>query len=490
MSEGSILARILEAKRARLRSGEYGAGRGAGLGAGPTHPTDGERFFEALARTGAGPRVIAEIKHRSPSAGEILPRAGERVEAVARAYRRGGAAALSVVVERDFFGGEPSWIPRAKAASGLPVLMKDFVVDEAQLDFALALGADAVLLIVAALANAELARLHAAARSRGLAVLVEAHDAAEAARAAACGATAVGVNARDLSTFRVDLEAMASVGRGLGALLPAGAVRVAESGVRERGDVELLLAAGYGAFLVGESLLRSPDPVRLLRRLRGEGETEVKVCGVTRLADVASCLVASVDQVGLNFSLRSPRRVALAAARALAAAARPASQVVAVFCGNARGEIDEAVAALEPDVLQLHEPPGPSTDGEWRLSSGPVPTWRTVRIGIDPLGEAAGWPAARLLFDAGRAGQDGGTGATFDWALLESSHPARPFCVAGGLTPGNVAEAVRRLSPDGVDTASGVESSPGVKDARRVESFVRAVRGVPGVPSVPAKEKR
>ena len=139
----------------------------------------------------------------------ILQDAHARIEDVARAYRRGGAAALSIVVEQDFFGGDPAWLPRAKAASGLPVLMKDFVVDEAQLDFAAALGADAVLLIAAALGDADLTRLHAAAKARGLAVLVEAHDEAEVRRAAALGAEIVGVNARDLATFAVDLAGMA-----------------------------------------------------------------------------------------------------------------------------------------------------------------------------------------------------------------------------------------------------------------------------------------
>ena len=134
----------------------------------------------------------------------ILPDADARIEEIARAYRRGGAAAISVVIEQDFFGGDPAWLPRVKAASGLPVLMKDFVVDEAQLEFAVSLGADAVLLIAAALDDARLERLYTAACSARLAVLVEAHDEAEIRRAAALGAGLVGVNARNLATFEVD----------------------------------------------------------------------------------------------------------------------------------------------------------------------------------------------------------------------------------------------------------------------------------------------
>src|SRR5450830_1893880 len=187
---GSILGEILAAKRRRIAAGEFTAETararsrvGAGLFAASP---DGASFTAALSSSSNSfskqnllLSFLSEIKHRSPSAGLILPDASSRIESVACAYRRGGASALSVVIEQDFFGGDPSWLPRAKAASGLPVLMKDFVVDEVQLDFAAALGADAVLLIVSALDGETLSRLHGAARSRGLAVLVEAHDETE-----------------------------------------------------------------------------------------------------------------------------------------------------------------------------------------------------------------------------------------------------------------------------------------------------------------------
>ena len=176
--------------------------------------------------------------------------------------------------------------------------MKDFVVNEIQLDFAAALGADAVLLIVAALDDAALERLHAAAVSRSLAVLVEAHDEVEVSRALDAGAEIVGVNSRDLRTFEVDLPGMAR----LGALLAASVTRVAESGIKSRGDVDALLAAGYGAFLVGEALLKAPDPAAMLRTLRRENPTEVKICGITREEDVDACLEQSVDWIGLVFA--------------------------------------------------------------------------------------------------------------------------------------------------------------------------------------------
>jgi indole-3-glycerol phosphate synthase len=251
----SVLERILAEKRKRLADGEF-ASKGTAA-----RPTDGKRFVEAL--RGPGFRIIAEIKRQSPSAGEILHDANGRLETIALAYRRGHAAALSVVTEQDFFGGRPEWVSRAKATSGLPTMMKDFILSERQLDFAVSLGADAVLLIALALGDDELASLAGGARRRGLAVVVEAHDEDEIRRAAAVAPDVLGINARDLATFETNLPVTAK----LAAAIPPGPVRLAESGIRSREDVANLLQAGYEAFLVGEALLRSEDPEEMLREL-------------------------------------------------------------------------------------------------------------------------------------------------------------------------------------------------------------------------------
>lgn len=252
----SVLDDIVAAKKVRLGRGEYGPVSPA------APPGDGAAFLSALRQPGI--RIVAEIKRRSPSAGEILPGAEGKIETIALAYRRGHAAALSVVVEEDFFGGKPAWLPRAKSLSGLPALLKDFVVSERQLDFAVSLGADAVLLIVRALSDRELSSLREGARSRNLAAVVEAHDQEEAGRAAAVAPDVLGVNARDLSTFATSLEALESIA----AALPEGPVHLAESGIKSKADVERLGAAGYTAFLVGETLLRAENPEEALRELR------------------------------------------------------------------------------------------------------------------------------------------------------------------------------------------------------------------------------
>jgi len=256
VSEIDVLERIVADKRARLARGEYG--RPAEASGQP----DGVRFVSSLREPGV--RIVAEIKHRSPSAGEILPGADGKIETIALAYRRGHAAAISVVVEEDHFGGRPEWLPRAKRISGLPVLWKDFVVSERQLDLAAALGADAVLLIARILTDQELSALSDAAKARGLAVVAEAHDAAEIARAAAASPDVLGVNARDLSTFSTSLDGLVS----LRAAIPDGPVRLAESGIRAAADVARLRSAGYEAFLVGETLMRAEEPEEVLRELR------------------------------------------------------------------------------------------------------------------------------------------------------------------------------------------------------------------------------
>jgi indole-3-glycerol phosphate synthase len=204
---------------------------------------------------------LAEFKRRSPSAGWIAE--GAEAAPVARAYAAGGAAAMSVLTDGPFFGGSLDDLAAARAACDLPILRKDFVVDRYQIVEARAAGADAVLLIVAALDDPELAALLAAAREVGLDALVEAHDEDEVARALAVGASIVGINNRDLKTFKVDRELAAR----MRPRVPADRVIVAESGIRDAADVARLRAAGVDAILVGETLMRAPDPAAALRAL-------------------------------------------------------------------------------------------------------------------------------------------------------------------------------------------------------------------------------
>jgi indole-3-glycerol phosphate synthase len=216
-------------------------------------------FRTALSRDAVN--VIAEVKSASPSAGTIVE--NPEVEVIASDYARGGAAAVSVVTEPEFFRGSRDWLTRARNASGLPVVMKDFIVESSQIVRGIAAGADAILLLASLLDARQLTDFIALLDAYGCDALVEVHDELELERAVEGGAKLIGVNNRDLRSFGVDL----GTSERLGALMPADAIRVAESGIRTRADVDRLRAAGFNAFLVGESLLRQHDRVEAVRNL-------------------------------------------------------------------------------------------------------------------------------------------------------------------------------------------------------------------------------
>jgi indole-3-glycerol phosphate synthase len=255
----TVLERILEQTRAeveRRKREQPLDGNSPGVG----HASTPRRSFrDALDRDGIG--VIAEFKRRSPSAGALRERPD--LPAIVGAYERGGAVAVSVLTEGPNFEGSLADLRDAREACGLPLLRKDFIVDPYQLHEALAAGADAVLLIVAALAQGDLASLHATARALGLDVLVEVHDRDELRIALDVGAEIVGVNNRDLRDFSVDLartEALLDD-------VPSAVAVVSESGIARAEQVRRLRRRGVQAVLVGESLMRSADPAAALRAL-------------------------------------------------------------------------------------------------------------------------------------------------------------------------------------------------------------------------------
>jgi indole-3-glycerol phosphate synthase len=254
----TYLADILASHRARAAADDRSLSELVERAAATPRPRD---FASAL--RGDGLACIAEIKRRSPSKGDLDP--GLQPDLVAKEYVAGGAACLSVLTDVDYFGGTPVDLTAARQASGLPVLRKDFTVQEADVVDTRLMGADAVLLIVAALDDSELRRCAARAEELGLTALVEVHDEAELERALAAGTKVVGVNQRDLRTFEVDHEHACT----LAARIPPGVVAVAESGIRGADDARRLADAGYDAILVGETLVRAGDRAGELRRLVG-----------------------------------------------------------------------------------------------------------------------------------------------------------------------------------------------------------------------------
>jgi indole-3-glycerol phosphate synthase len=254
----TYLADILAAHRARAEADRRPLEEVVAMAAATAPPRD---FAGAL--RGAGLSCIAEIKRRSPSKGDLDP--DLQPDQVAKDYVAGGAACLSVLTDRQFFGGSPDDLAAARLASGLPVLRKDFTVQQADVADARLMGADAVLLIAAALDDDELRACAATARELGLAALVEVHDADELRRAMDADALIVGVNQRDLKTFTVDHERACQ----LASQIPSEVLAVAESGIQNGEDARRLAEVGYDAILVGETLVRAHDRPATLRELIG-----------------------------------------------------------------------------------------------------------------------------------------------------------------------------------------------------------------------------
>lgn len=384
------------------------------------------RLRDALA--GDGLAAIAEIKRRSPSAGDLRPDADPA--SLARTFEREGAAAVSVLVD-ERFGGSVADLVAARAGTGLPLLAKGFFATENELRAMRTAGADAVLLLLRDLDDESAGRLQAQARELGMDALVEAHDADELARAIVLGADPIGLNARDLTTFEVDRGAQL----GLVAKAPKDRIMVAESGVATRVHAIQAELAGAHAILVGSALMRAPDPGAALTALLAR--PVVKVCGLTRQEDVDAAVDAGADLCGFILVPESPR----AAAAVLDVGQTALSVAVQVGQANGHGA----------DLAQLYDP---------------------------VIGSVRGRDAVLL-----RDGTPVATVVDLPWDGDDPTHLDRARAVqgrlmlAGGLAPENVAAAIAAVRPWAVDASSSLESAPGVKDHARVRAFVKAARG-------------
>ena len=382
------------------------------------------RFRDALAAPGLS--AIAEVKRRSPSAGDLRP--GADPAAIAAAYERAGAAAVSILVDGARFGGSWDDLRAARATTTLPLLAKGFFASEADLRTARESGADAVLLLLRDLDDATAARLMAAARELGLDAFVEAHDAGELARALALGADPIGINARDLSTFEIDRARQLE----LVARAPEDRIVVAESGISSRAQGAAAELAGADAILVGSALMRAPDPAAKLAELISR--PLVKICGLTREEDVACAAEAGADLAGFILA-ETPRR---------APAVLPVPETmlsVAVFVGEA-----EETGA---DLVQLY----PQVDGHRARDAA------LLREGEE---------VARVV-DLPWLGEDEG-----HWE--KAAEATGRVVLAGGLGPENVLAAIEAVRPWCVDAARSLEAAPGIKDHDKVRAFLEAAR--------------
>jgi indole-3-glycerol phosphate synthase len=384
------------------------------------------RFRDALAASGLG--AIAEVKRRSPSAGDLRPDADPA--RLAAQFANAGAAAISILVD-ERFGGSIEDLQAARSATAAPLLAKGFFTEELDLLKLKVAGADAALLILRDVDDQRSAALLSYARELGLELLVEAHDANELHRALALGAEVIGVNARDLSTFEIDRAQQLDL---VARLRGHDAVVVAESGVHSRAQGAAAELAGADAILVGSALMQADDPAAKLRELISR--PLVKVCGLTRREDVDAAVEAGADMFGFILAEQSPRR-------APAVLDIPADRLsVAVFVG----EPEDAGS----DLVQLYK----REEGRVR--------------GRDAVLLRNGETVAQVV--------------DLPWDEPDPLHLQRAAAhegrvmLAGRLGPHNVREAVRAVRPWAVDAASQLEAEPGIKDHEKVHAFVAAAR--------------
>jgi tryptophan synthase beta subunit len=442
-----------------------------------------------------GLHLIAEIKRSSPSAGALAP-ADEDIVARARAYEAAGAAVISVLCEPHWFGGSVEDLRRVRASVSIPVLAKDFVVEEIQLPHLRAAGADLVLLLAVLHRPKRLADLVDRALEIGLEPLVEAHDEREIERALRTNARIIGINNRDLRTLAVDPERAIR----LRELVPDDRIAVAESGVREPATVAAWRAVGFDAALVGEALVRSGDPEAAARAFVTAGQLPadpanraatvelVKVCGVTDAEGILAAVRAGADAIGLNLVPGTPRALELGEAVALARIARSLSAtppgIVAVTADAGLDRIERIVKALDPDAVQLS---GDEPLDEIVAVGRPV--WKAVRVAsgdapatvVERAIAAREAGATRILLDAAGGPHPGGTGTRIATELARAVAREVPVVLAGGLDPANVGSAVRSIPAVGVDSASGterprVEGERPTKDPLRVALYVKRAR--------------
>jgi indole-3-glycerol phosphate synthase/phosphoribosylanthranilate isomerase len=383
------------------------------------------KFADALAQPGLG--AIAEVKRRSPSAGDLRPDADPAQ--LAAQFARAGAAAISVLVD-ERFGGTIDDMRAARASTDAPLLGKGFFSSEAELRELRDAGADAVLLILRDLDDATATRLLAYTEELGIDALVEAHDADELQRAMQLDAPVIGINARDLTTFEIDRRTQLD----LVARAPRDRLVIAESGVHTRAQGAAAELAGADAILVGSALMQAPDPQAKLRELLSR--PLVKVCGLTRQEDVDAAAEAGADLLGFILVERSPRR-----ARGVLDVPETALSV-AVFV--------EDTQETQADLIQFYPDDGGAVRG------------REATLLRD------GRAVARVL--------------DLPWQDSDPAHWSTAAAtegrvvLAGGLGPENVRDAIVAVRPWAVDAASSLEREPGVKDHARVRAFVEAAR--------------
>ena len=473
-----ILDKIIEATKIRVAQEKQVESPEAVKAAALALPSDTGFPFEAALRQ-QDFNFICEVKKASPSKG-IIAEHFPYLD-IAKEYEVAGAAAISVLTEPDFFKGDKKYLQEIASTVKIPVLRKDFIIDEYQIYQAKLWGASAILLICACLDVPTLTKFRELADSLGLSSLVEAHDEHEVQMAIDCGARIIGVNNRNLKDFTVDVQNSVRLRN----LVEDDVIFVSESGLETPEDIQVLRDNNIGVALMGETFMRSPNKVEKLAYLYGPTyyTPKVKMCGISKVETIPAIVDAKPDYMGLVFA-PSKRQVTVDQAKTLVEelhkqyAVRYNSETiktVGVFVNETVENLLKIAEEVKLDVIQLHGDEDESFIQILKEQSN-VEVWKAVQV--RSAADAEKWidsSADMLLFDAYHKDERGGTGEVFDWSSLDEFE--RPFMLAGGIDSTNVARAIRTVRPYGIDISSGIETE-GVKDAEKMKAFTNIVRTI------------
>ena len=480
-----ILDRIVEATKIRVAQEKQVESPEAVKAAALALPPDTGFPFEAALRQ-QDFNFICEVKKASPSKG-IIAEHFPYLD-IAKEYEVAGAAAISVLTEPDFFKGDKKYLQEIASTVKIPVLRKDFIIDEYQIYQAKVWGASAILLICACLDMPTLTKFRELADSLGLSSLVEAHDEKEVQMAIDCGARIIGVNNRNLKDFTVDVQNSVRLRN----LVQDDVIFVSESGLETPEDIQVLRDNNIGVALMGETFMRSPNKVEKLAYLYGPTyyTPKVKLCGISKVETIPAVLEARPDYMGLVFA-PSKRQVTVEQAKTLVEELHKVYvkkygsdteqdkndtiKTVGVFVNETVDNLVTIANEANLDAVQLHGDED-ETFIQFLKERTNVEVWKAVQIRSAVDAEA--WidsSADMLLFDAYHKDERGGTGEVFDWSSLDDFE--RPFMLAGGIDSTNVARAIRTVRPYGIDISSGIETN-GVKDDEKITAFTKIVKSI------------
>ncbi len=480
-----ILDKIVEATKVRVAQEKQVESPEAVKAAALALPSDTGFPFEAALRQ-QDFNFICEVKKASPSKG-IIAEDFPYLD-IAKEYEVAGAAAISVLTEPDFFKGDKKYLQEIASTVKIPVLRKDFIIDEYQIYQAKVWGASAILLICACLDVPTLTKFRELADSLGLSSLVEAHDEHEVQMAIDCGARIIGVNNRNLKDFTVDVQNSVRLRN----LVQDDVIFVSESGLETPEDIQVLRDNNIGVALMGETFMRSPNKVEKLAYLYGPTyyTPKVKMCGISKVETIPVVVEAKPDYMGFVFA-PSKRQVTVDQAKTLVEelhkqytkrynngteqSNNDEIKTVGVFVNETLDNLVTIATEVNLDVVQLHGDEDEAFIQSLKERTN-VEVWKAVQI--RSAADAEAWidsSADMLLFDAYHKDERGGTGEVFDWSCLDEFE--RPFMLAGGIDSTNVARAIRTVRPYGIDISSGIETD-GVKDDEKITAFTNIVRTI------------